>query len=297
MGFDAVWITPIDRQVDDPHSFHGYWSSSKQANPLQLNDKFGPAVDLQKFVDTMHSNGVFGLLDVVANHMGGTINDIGGFNPFNQSQHYHDCNSCPQSCNIEDFTNQPQVQHCRLAGLPDLDQDNPFVSQQLLAWVHSAVSTFGFDGIRVDTTPEVNKAFWKQWNQAAGTYAVGEVFNGDVGYVSSYQGSALDGVLSYPLFFTLRNVFAQQQSMYQLQSMDKAYSAFPDRGLLGTFLDNHDNARFLSIQPDQTLYKNGIVYVLYSTGIPIIYYGTEQGFNGGNDPNNREPLWTSGYNT
>lgn len=26
-------------------------------------------------------------------------------------------------------------------------------------------------------------------------------------------------------------------------------------------------------------------------GIPIIYYGTEQGFNGYNDPHNRESLW------
>ena len=28
-------------------------------------------------------------------------------------------------------------------------------------------------------------------------------------------------------------------------------------------------------------------------GIPIIYYGTEQGFSGGNDPNNRESLWNN----
>jgi len=26
-------------------------------------------------------------------------------------------------------------------------------------------------------------------------------------------------------------------------------------------------------------------------GIPIIYYGDEQGFNGGADPQNREPIW------
>lgn len=26
-------------------------------------------------------------------------------------------------------------------------------------------------------------------------------------------------------------------------------------------------------------------------GIPIVYYGSEQGFNGGADPNNRESLW------
>lgn len=31
--------------------------------------------------------------------------------------------------------------------------------------------------------------------------------------------------------------------------------------------------------------------VLTSVGIPIIYYGTEQYFSGGNDPQNREILW------
>ena len=31
-------------------------------------------------------------------------------------------------------------------------------------------------------------------------------------------------------------------------------------------------------------------------GIPVIYYGTEQGFTGGHDPENRESLWPH-YNT
>jgi len=30
-------------------------------------------------------------------------------------------------------------------------------------------------------------------------------------------------------------------------------------------------------------------------GIPCVFYGTEQNFNGGNDPSNREDLWVSGY--
>jgi alpha-amylase len=42
---------------------------------------------------------------------------------------------------------------------------------------------------------------------------------------------------------------------------------------------------------------NGIAWVLLAEGIPIIYYGTEQGFDGGNDPNNREVLWTTKYST
>jgi len=103
------------------------------------------------------------------------------------------------------------------------------------------------------------------------------------------------------LFFTLRNVFAQRQSLRQLQSVLRQYdTVFPDKGLLGTFIDNHDQARFLSLQPDVVLYQNALVYVLLSQGIPIVYYGTEQAFSGGSDPQNREPLWqaTNGaYNT
>jgi len=34
-----------------------------------------------------------------------------------------------------------------------------------------------------------------------------------------------------------------------------------------------------------------------SEGIPIVYYGTEQNFDGGNDPANREILWPSNFNT
>ena len=49
--------------------------------------------------------------------------------------------------------------------------------------------------------PQVNKPFWKSFNQAAGVYAVGEVYNGNIQYVSGYQSQALDAVLSYPMFF------------------------------------------------------------------------------------------------
>lgn len=45
--------------------------------------------------------------------------------------------------------------------------------------------------------------------QAANMYIVGEVDSSDIQMVSSYQGS-LDATLSYPMFFTLRDVFANK---------------------------------------------------------------------------------------
>ena len=66
---------------------------------------------------------------------------------------------------------------------------------------------------------------------------------------------------------------------------------FVVRSVIGGFVDNHDNPRFLNLNPSHTALRNALTYVLMADWIPIVYYGTEQGFNGGSDPNNRESLW------
>jgi len=238
------------------------------------------------------------MIDVVGNHMGNQKNSgsYSEFVPFNRVEHYHDCRGCPRSCNIENWGNQAEVEHCRLSGLPDLNQTNPFVRKNLIKYIKSLAAD-NCDGLRIDTIAEVEKPFWKELQEAIGEFAMGENYNGDIGYVSSYQ-TVMDSVLSYPMYFTMRDVFAYGQSMRKLgsrlQDDDKYYK---DSSVVGTFIDNHDQARFLSVQSDTWKYRNGLVFTLFSTGIPIIYYGTEQSFKGGNDPRNREPLWNSGFNT
>ncbi|GAM17067.1 hypothetical protein SAMD00019534_002420, partial [Acytostelium subglobosum LB1] len=291
MGFDAIWISPV--VTNTPGGYHGYW----QQDIYSINSYFGSSDDLLNLIKACHSRGIWVMLDVVANHVGPVNYNYSSIVPFNQASHYHSCSDCPSDCSIDDFNDQSEVEICRLSGLPDLDQNNTFVRQSLLNWIHNITAFYGFDGIRVDTVPEVEPDFWTQYNAAAGMYAVGEVYNGDVGYVASYQ-EVLDGLLSYPLFFTLRDVFASQQSMFGLQSMLQDYaSSFKNVAYLGTFIDNHDQVRFLNQQPDLALYRNAITYVLTGVGIPIIYYGTEQEFNGAADPDNREPLWPTQFDT
>ena len=74
-------------------------------------------------------------------------------------------------------------------------------------------------------------------------------------------------------------------------------TSFSDVTILGTFIDNHDNPRFLSIQQDRKMYEAAITFVLMTQGIPIVYYGTEQWLEGTQDPANRAPLWNYGFNT
>ena len=61
--------------------------------------------------------------------------------------------------------------------------------------------------------------------------------------------------------------------------------------VLVNFMDNHDVSRFLYEFNDIPALHNALFYLLTMDGIPCIYYGTEQQFNGGNDPANREDMW------
>lgn len=57
------------------------------------------------------------------------------------------------------------------------------------------------------------------------------------------------------------------------------------------FVDSHDEDRFLCARHDVTLYKNALAFIFFTEGIPIVYYGMEQGMGG-----SRDPLWqAAGY--
>ena len=81
-------------------------------------------------------------------------------------------------------------------------------------------------------------------------------------------------MLSYPLFYTLRNVFRDKQSMKQLgDAWRAATAAYSNLNYLGVYTDNHDNPRFMNTQKDKSLYRAAIAWSLLSDGIPIVYVG------------------------
>jgi alpha-amylase len=103
-------------------------------------------------------------------------------------------------------------------------------------------------------------------------------------------------VLSYLLFFALGSSFGHGESFTALSDMLALYQdAFADTNLLGTFLENHDNPRFLLTNPSVQAYMSALLFAMYTTGIPISLYGAEALLAGGNDPLNRAPLWTRSF--
>ena len=287
MGWDAIWISPIVKNAEG--SYHSYHTIDFYG----LNEHFGTEEDMQNLVKAMHDNDIWLMLDVVANHVGLVGNDFRSINPFNSPEHYHD------PCTITDWTNYEMVEYCRLADLPDLKHENDYVADELLRWIKYMVDKYHVDGLRVDTVPEVPRWFWKKFNEACGVFQMGEVFNGNVEYVASYQGP-LTATFNYPLYYSINDGFKGDMT-YLHQYFTEKRDVYQDATVLGVFIGNHDNPRFLHQdewnQRTKKQLDNASVFSVFWEGIPIVYYGDEQYFDGGGDPGCREALWESNFNT
>ncbi|NDI09780.1 MAG: hypothetical protein EBY74_02095 [Actinobacteria bacterium] len=79
LGFTAIWITPIVRQIPvapdgNSSAYHGYWGAGFDA----VDPHLGTMDDFKSFVDSAHQAGLKVILDIVTNHTGDTIHYLEG---------------------------------------------------------------------------------------------------------------------------------------------------------------------------------------------------------------------------
>ncbi len=142
-------------------------------------------------------------------------------------------------------------------------------------------------------------------------FLYGESFDGDDVLDGSFTvPGEVDAVVHFPQKFSVFDaVFKSggptQAIQDQMTRVAMDYGATPQPGGIGVapkdalinFLDNHDVARFLFDKPSVPALHNALSFLLTEQGVPCIYYGTEQEFDGGNDPTNREIMWPTSYAT
>ena len=213
-------------------------------------------------------------------------------------------------------------------GLKDVATELPEVRAEMIDKYTRWVELVDLDGFRIDTVKHVEYEFWKEF--AGGVRArlapqkkerflmFGEAFDGNDQLLGSYtQPGMLDSVFYFSQHYSVfRDVFGyahlpdQQKPTKQVEELWSKrrtnYNMTPQPGGIGiapakalvNFMDNHDVARFLfTAEGDKDALRNALTYLMTEEGIPCLYYGTELDFAGGNDPSNREVLWTSGFPT
>jgi glycosidase len=286
LGVTAIWISPVSKQQPlsrdgTEASYHGYFTNDF-ATP---NSHFGSLQDLKDMVTAAHALGLKMILDVVPNHTAdyllGTSNtyspsSYSPASPLNSSSLYHHYGDCL----FNGFETQYQLEVCDLGGLDDLDQSNPAVDSYLKTTYKDWIQNVGFDGVRVDAARSVPQSWLKSFEQYIGVPSFGEIFDGNIDYVASYQNYEW-GVLDFPFFFNARDTLSTDSSMNALSNLFSQDYKYSNPNRIETFIDNHDRARFLARSGDnyQRL-RNALTLLLTARGVPVIYYGTEQADNG-----------------
>lgn len=211
------------------------------------------------------------------------------------------------------------------AGLDDIDTDNPEVVRGMIEIFNNLISEFKPDGFRIDTVKHVNIEFWQQFTPAITQHAqsigienffvFGEVYSGDPKLLSYYTTVGdMPSVLDFAFQFRTRDVIVAQKgtdNLADLFSHDSLYlDDNSDASLLMNFVSNHDVGRLghaleqydPTMSDDEKLKRMQLANALmfFARGIPVIYYGDEQGFTGdGGDRGAREdmmPSKTPSYN-
>ena len=127
-------------------------------------------------------------------------------------------------------------------------------------------------------------------------------------------GDQLDSLFYFSQHFAaIREVFQQAQSTDRIERLwvdrtvnwgdepNQDGTAVAPRDMPINFIDNHDVPRFgyelrdRSEDDVRALLHNALLFTFTAQGIPCLYYGTEQGLAGGNDPANRERMWDVGF--
>jgi glycosidase len=220
---------------------------------------------------------------------------------------------------IQNYNDTNQVVLGWLSGLNDFRTETPYVRTNMAAIYAYWINQIGFDGYRVDTALEVDMGCWQSFcpaihaaaaaNGNTNFFMFGEADNGSETVVAPYTGTAdggpfeFDSVVDYPLYDNaIQSVFAAATGATALiqnhyNSVDSIYDP-ASRMQLVTFLDNHDNPRFLSTSEasgNTNRLALALTFLYTSRGIPCLYYGTEQGFDGTTDPNDREDLFAGEF--
>lgn len=333
LGATAIWISPIVLNTEG--QFHGYsgWNFYEVAphwgsiSNLQHMVLAAHARGLLVIDDIVVNHGG----DLVSSS-GTTFNYPGGYTlsyvnanktypaPFNLTAANPSLTNLFHNYgDIQNFNDNNQVVLGWLDGLNDFRTESPYVRSNMAAIYEYWIQQIGFDGYRVDTALEVDMGCWQTFCPAIHTFAAAngntnffmfaEADNGSESVVAPYTGTAdggpfeFDAVVDYPLYDNaIQSVFASASGATSLiqnhyNSVDSIYDP-ASRMQLVTFLDNHDNPRFLSTSESNNNTNRlevALAFLYTSRGIPCLYYGTEQGFDGTTDPNDREDMFAGRF--
>jgi len=296
LGITGIWLMPF---YPSP-SYHGYNVMDYYA----INPEYGTMEDFITFLDAAHERGIRVIIDLVINH-------TSHLHPWfieagNPASPYHDwyiwSNIDPGYTGSWGqqvwFPHYGRYFYSTFSSwMPDLNYNNPDVTEQMLDVVQFWLEDIGVDGFRIDAakhiieegTIQANSDSTHEWwedfrpsisNIDPEALILGEVWENTEITAEYLQGDEFDLSFEFWLAGAMIESVNEGDAGKVNDQVLLSYTEIPEMRF-GTFLTNHDMDRVMSqLFDDDNKMKAAASLLLTAPGVPFIYYGEEIGMQG-----------------
>ncbi|MFO6503929.1 alpha-amylase family protein [Corynebacterium freneyi] len=265
LGLNVLQLGPIFESAT-----HGY----DTLDYFRIDRRLGDDTAFDRLIAAAHERGIKVLLDGVFNHLS------------SQAPMFREALDDPDSASAKlfdvDRSGEEPTAPCFEGHLDLVEFDHrapktaEFVESVMRHWLER-----GIDGWRLDAAYAVDPDFWARVLPSVRAdfphaFIYGEVIHGD--YVDIVARSTMDSVTEYELWKATWSAL-KDHNFYELEWTLGRHDAFLESFVPVTFVGNHDVTRIAS-QVGQDKAVLALVVLMTVGGIPLIYYGDEQGYTG-----------------
>lgn len=283
MGIDIIWLMPV-QPIGELHRKGSLGSYYSVKDYLGINSEFGTEADFVSLVKAIHDQGMYVILDWVANHTSWD-NDLVEKYP---DWYMKSRKDTFQSTRWRDYDD-----------IIELDYKNADLRKYMTEAMKSWVEKYDIDGFRCDIASFVPIDFWenvrKELDQIKPVFMLAEAEDKEL------HRSAFDATYNWTLWNILHQIATLNISV---KTLTEAYlaehvSIFPKAGMRMNFIDNHDKNSWEGNQYSNfgNALNAATVFTFLMDGIPLVYSGQEAGLDRSLEFFEKDPIeWRSHEN-
>lgn len=270
VGINAIWLPPASKAQNGAYSMgydpFDYYDFGQYFQMGSTETRFGSKTELQNLISTAHQYGLKVYADIVINHNSGGAAEA---NPYTNTSTWTSFSPASGlfTRTASDFhpNSFDQSDLGAFGGYPDLCHNNPHVQDWLWKLPNSVAKYYknvmGFDGWRFDYVKGYEPWVVREWNNAAGGFSVGELWDSNVDYLNWWANEANSSVFDFACYYAMNDAF-DGNDLTKL-NRDMMWKRNPFRAV--TFVTNHDT--------DEIWNKLlAYAYILTHEGYPCIFY-------------------------
>jgi alpha-amylase len=271
-GVVSIWLPPASKAQNGAFSMGydptDYYDLGEYNQNGSTETRFGSKAELTSLINTAHANGMQVYADIVINHNSGGQSET---NEFTGGSTWTKFNVASGKFNRSKYDFHPNEAYASdegyFGGFPDLSHRKAYVQDWL--WRRSdAVSkyyknTIGFDGWRFDFVKGFGGWVVRDWVNATGGFAVGELWDGNAATLKWWvdQTSRTSSAFDFAAYYKMDEAF-DGNDLTKLNG-DMLLKRDPAKAV--TFVANHDT----DVIWNKLL---AYAYIMTHEGYPCVFY-------------------------